>query len=81
MNADFPEFEVSDSAEAGERRELAMAIKACLDSLRTDARAFAFKDLERFLELASMAAAEAAASVDHESMARRAHISRAVGNC
>lgn len=81
MDADFQEFEGGDAVDAGERRDLAMAIKACLDSLRTDARAHAFDDLDRFLELASLAAAEAAASVDHEAMTRRVHFSRAVGNC
>lgn len=66
MSVDFAEMRREHAAECAARRESARAIKACLDSLKTDARAFALRDLERFLELAALAAEEAAEEMEME---------------
>ena len=64
MKASFVDCGRETAIDAETRRESALAIKACLDSLKTDARAFALRDLECFLELAALAAEEAAAKLD-----------------
>ena len=62
MDADFTEAAAGREprSDAGSRRDRALAIKACLESLRADARKCALRDLERFIELAALAADDAA---------------------
>ncbi|HYE51664.1 MAG TPA: hypothetical protein VEB20_18855 [Azospirillaceae bacterium] len=50
------------------RRNIAIAIKRCLDNLAVDARRGDMHDLEHFLELASMAAEDAARAADPRAM-------------
>lgn len=88
MDADFAEFvePAADSAherrgDPAARRDRALAIKACLESLRTDARTFSLCDLERFLELAALAADEAAAELAAVGSRDGLRYARPLGEC
>lgn len=88
MDADFADFiePAADNAherrgDAAARRDRALAIKACLESLRSDARAFSLRDLDRFLELASLAADEAAAELAAIGAGEGLRYARPMGEC
>ena len=88
MDADFADFLEPAAENAQERpgdpaarRDRALAIKACLESLRTDARMFSLCDLERFLELAALAADEAAAELAAVGTPNGLRYARPMGEC
>lgn len=68
-------------SDAAARRDRALAIKACLESLRADARAFSLHDLDRFLELAVLAADEAAAELAAVGTRDGLRYARPLGEC
>lgn len=81
MDANIANNSWDDTGEPDSRRDRALAIKACLDSLKTDARACALRDLERFLELAALAAEEAALALADPRGPNRLHYVKAAGRC
>ncbi|HRJ59679.1 MAG TPA: hypothetical protein PKZ97_01575 [Azospirillaceae bacterium] len=86
---DFADFTADGGGEniqerrddAATRRDQALAIKACLESLRADARAFSLRDLDRFLELAVMAADEAVAELAAVGSRDGLRYARPLGEC
>jgi hypothetical protein len=64
-----------------DRREVALAIKSCLDSLQVDANRCDLGDLAQFLSLAALAAEEAAMAADPKAMHFRALMAGGVGHC
>lgn len=64
-----------------ERQNVALTIKTCLESLQEDAVRGKLMDLARFIELAAMAAEEAAESWDGKSDRLKAYLSSSVGHC
>ena len=63
------------------RRDLALAIKSCLDSLAEDAANNDLVDLARFVGLAALAAEEAAQAADPQSSLLNALMSGQAGHC
>ena len=63
------------------RRDLALAIKSCLDSLAEDAANNDLADLARFVGLAALAAEEAAQAADPQSSLLDALMSGQAGHC
>ncbi|BAI70680.1 hypothetical protein AZL_000420 [Azospirillum sp. B510] len=64
-----------------ERRDVALAIKSCLDSLMSDATRCDLDDLVRFLSLAALAAEEAAVAHDPKAIRLRAMMASGAGHC
>ncbi|AWK86087.1 hypothetical protein [Azospirillum thermophilum] len=64
-----------------DRRDVALAIKSCLDSLQDDAVRCRLDDLARFLSLAAMAAEEAACQLDTRSVHMKALMAGSAGHC
>jgi hypothetical protein len=64
-----------------DRRDVALAIKSCLDSLMDDATKCDLDDLARFISLASMAAEEAALAFDPKAMQLKALMAGGAGHC
>lgn len=81
MDADFAENTVERGCDSADRRNRALAIKACLENLRTDARMFALRDLERFIELAALAADEAASELAAVGTREGLRYARPLGEC
>ncbi|QQP89637.1 hypothetical protein IGS68_27355 [Skermanella sp. TT6] len=63
------------------RRDLALAIKSCLDSLAQDARNNELAELAHFVSLAALAAEEAAQSADPQANLLKALMSGEAGHC
>ncbi|GEO38242.1 hypothetical protein GGE65_001983 [Skermanella aerolata] len=63
------------------RRDLALAIKSCLDSLADDAANNDLADLAHFVGLASLAAEEAAQAADPRSNLLAALMTGEAGHC
>lgn len=81
MDADFTETAAERCSDSAARRDRALAIKACLENLRTDARMFALRDLERFIELAALAADEAATELAAVGTPEGLRYARPLGEC
>lgn len=81
MDADIADCLSEMMTDRESRRDRALAIKACLNDLRNDARACALRDLDRFLELAAMAADEAAASLGPVRRGAELRYARVMGKC
>jgi len=64
-----------------QRRNLALVIKSCLESLEREASAGALSDLAHFISLAVMAADDAAASNDANAPILKAITSTTAGHC
>ncbi|ALG70272.1 hypothetical protein VY88_08360 [Azospirillum thiophilum] len=64
-----------------ERRDVAMAIKSCLDSLLSDAARCDLDDLARFISLAALAAEEAAVAHDPKTIHLKALMASGAGHC
>ncbi|MBP2300423.1 hypothetical protein [Azospirillum picis] len=64
-----------------ERRDVALAIKSCLDSLLSDATRCDLDDLARFLGLAALAAEEAAVAHDPKAVRLKALMAGGAGHC
>ncbi|ANC92555.1 hypothetical protein A6A40_11975 [Azospirillum humicireducens] len=64
-----------------ERRDVALAIKSCLDSLMSDATRCDLDDLARFISLAALAAEEAAVAHDPKSVRLKALMATGAGHC
>ncbi|MBP2229856.1 hypothetical protein [Azospirillum agricola] len=64
-----------------ERRDVALAIKSCLDSLMSDAARCDLDDLARFLSLASLAAEEAAVAHDPKATRLKVLMASGAGHC
>ncbi len=64
-----------------ERRDVALAIKSCLDSLINDATRCDLDDLARFIGLAALAAEEAALAHDAKALQLKAMMARGAGHC
>ncbi len=64
-----------------ERRDVALAIKSCLDSLQSDAERCEMEDLARFIGLAALAAEEAAMAHDPNGAQLKALMAGGVGHC
>ncbi|PWC32288.1 hypothetical protein [Azospirillum sp. TSO35-2] len=64
-----------------ERRDVALAIKSCLDSLMSDAARCDLEDLVRFISLAAMAAEEAAVAHDPKAGHLKALMASSAGHC
>ena len=64
-----------------ERREVALAIKSCLDSLMSDATRCDLDDLARFISLAALAAEEAAVAHDPHAVRLKALMATGAGHC
>lgn len=64
-----------------ERRDVALAIKSCLDSLMGDAARCDLEDLARFISLASLAAEEAAVAHDPKAGQLKALMAGGAGHC
>ncbi|WP_207455699.1 hypothetical protein [Azospirillum sp. SYSU D00513] len=65
----------------GDRRDVALAIKSCLDSLQDDANRVDLDDLARFISLAALAAEEAAVAADPKAIHMKALMAGGVGHC
>lgn len=63
------------------RRDLALAIKACLENLAEDATRGRFADLAHFIGLAAMAAEEAAEACDPRGDMLRILMAGEAGHC
>ncbi|UEM03791.1 hypothetical protein JL101_028250 [Skermanella rosea] len=63
------------------RRDLALAIKSCLDSLAQDAKNNELAELAHFVSLAALAAEEAAQSADPQANLLKALMSGEAGHC
>jgi len=63
------------------RRDLALAIKACLDSLAEDAARANFAELAHFVGLAALAAEEAAQAADPRGQMLKALMTGNAGHC
>jgi hypothetical protein len=63
------------------RRDLALAIKSCLDSLAEDAAGNDLSELAHFIGLASLAAEEAAQAADPQANLLKALMSGEAGHC
>lgn len=63
------------------RRNMALAIKSCLDSLADDAARFDLEDLVRFIGLASLAAEEAAVAADPRTQQLKTLMAGDAGHC
>jgi len=63
------------------RRDLALAIKSCLDSLAEDAANNDMVDLARFVGLAALAAEEAAQAADPRANLLKAMMAGEAGHC
>ncbi|UEM21140.1 hypothetical protein JL100_029455 [Skermanella mucosa] len=63
------------------RRDLALAIKSCLDSLAQDAKDNELTELAHFVSLAALAAEEAAQSADPQANLLKALMSGEAGHC
>jgi hypothetical protein len=63
------------------RRDLALAIKSCLENLAEDAANNDLVDLARFVGLAALAAEEAAQAADPRSSMLEALMTREAGHC
>lgn len=81
MNGNVADHHADAAVDDDARRDRALAIKACLNDLRLDARAFALRDLDRFLELAALAADEAAAELAPARRGGELRYLRAAGKC
>jgi hypothetical protein len=64
-----------------DRRDLALAIRACLNSLADDAAGSDLMDLARFIRLAATAAEEAAEACDPRSALLKTLMSGEAGHC
>lgn len=64
-----------------ERRDVALAIKSCLDSLMSDATRCDLDDLARFISLAALAAEEAADAHDPKATRLKALMATGAGHC
>jgi hypothetical protein len=64
-----------------QRRDLALAIKSCLDSLAEDAASSDLGELAHFIGLASLAAEEAAQAADPQANLLKALMSGEAGHC
>lgn len=64
-----------------ERRDVALAIKSCLDSLMNDAAKCDLDDLARFISLAALAAEEAAMAFDPKATQLKALMAGGAGHC
>jgi len=67
-----------------QRRELAMAIKLCLDSLARDATAYNMSELAHFVSLAALAAEEVAGkqpAQQQEAEWFSRHAANGIGHC
>ncbi|MBP2311534.1 hypothetical protein [Azospirillum soli] len=64
-----------------DRRDVALAIKSCLDSLMDDATKCDLDDLARFISLAAMAAEEAALAHDPKAVQLKALMAGGAGHC
>ncbi len=64
-----------------DRRDVALAIKSCLDSLQDDATKCDLEDLARFIGLAALAAEEAAMAHDPKAMRLKALMAGGAGHC
>lgn len=64
-----------------ERRDVALAIKSCLDSLMSDATRCDLDDLARFISLAALAAEEAAVAHDPQAVRLKALMATGAGHC
>jgi len=64
-----------------ERRDVALAIKSCLDSLMSDATRCDLDDLARFISLAALAAEEAAVAHDPQAVRLKALMVTGAGHC
>jgi hypothetical protein len=63
------------------RRDLALAIKSCLDNLAEDAARGHMGELAHFISLAALAAEEAAAAADPRSDLLKALMAGEAGHC
>lgn len=64
-----------------DRRDVALAIKSCLDSLQGDATRCDLDDLARFIGLAALAAEEAAVAHDPRAVHMKALMAGGAGHC
>jgi len=64
-----------------DRRDVALAIKSCLDSLQNDAERSELGDLARFISLAALAAEEAALAHDSKAGQLHALVVGSIGHC
>ncbi|HEY0835700.1 hypothetical protein [Azospirillum sp.] len=64
-----------------DRRDVALAIKSCLDSLKDDAAKSDLDDLARFIGLAALAAEEAALALDPQAAQLKALMAGSAGHC
>lgn len=64
-----------------ERRDVALAIKSCLDSLMTDAARCDLGDLAHFISLAALAAEDAVAAYDPKATRLNAMMATDAGHC
>lgn len=64
-----------------DRRDVALAIKSCLDSLQNDAERSDLGDLARFISLAALAAEEAALAYDAHAAQLHALMAGSAGHC
>ncbi len=64
-----------------ERRDMALAIKSCLDSLMGDAARWHLEDLARFISLAALAAEEAAVAHDPKAARLKTLMESGAGHC
>ncbi len=64
-----------------DKRDVALAIKSCLDSLKDDAERCALDDLACFLGLAAMAAEEAVIAHDPKTAHLHTLMTSSAGHC
>jgi hypothetical protein len=64
-----------------DRRDVALAIKSCLDSLQNDANKVELGDLAQFISLAALAAEEAALAADPKARHMKVLMAGGVGHC
>lgn len=64
-----------------DRRNLALAIKSCLDELERQAGAVGLADLAHFISLAALAAEDAAIAHDPQGATLKALTAPAAGHC
>ncbi len=64
-----------------ERRDVALAIKSCLDSLMSDAARCDLGDLAHFISLAALAAEDAVAAHDPQAARLKVLMATDAGHC
>lgn len=82
MTADATGIDVTwDEDDTDQQINTALAIRACLDNLRREASEFGLGDLVCFLDLASMAASQAAEELGGDMESGALRYSDALGRC